>query len=1047
MRVVALLLAAATSCSGLDDGVRVAAPRDIPALLAAATVWLPSSPAPPINTYAAFRAVVTLPLAFTLPVHAYIFADSRYTLFVGGLETSRGPARFHPSAPEYDVVDVSAALPQPGTGGNVTLAVLALSYASCQPFMWQSATTGGGSGAGDPTPMTEACWTTWPGAPTPSGRIMNHVPGLTLALVDAEGVVLATTAPGGGTPWMSTAATAYAPPPPLWGSLPDVIDARVDDLAWLRPGFAYTPAWAPAEATPFTWGPFTARSIPRLTDTPLQLALVAPGWENVGESPTPGHSRGAHAPRVRGNTVVARSAAGVPPPLPRYSAGLPLAAPTEPLFPVAQPLAAAFPLTLRSGQPAVTFVLPPPGAQGRLMAHVSTLTPGANLTVMYYQRLLNGTTPAVSWGAGTTFTAAGTGEPEPVLSADTWGHLYLTMAAHGGDITVINASIVSSLYPYAPLATFSTPPDAPAPAAFLSAYLSASVATAAIVSEDAFEDCAGRERAEWVGDAVFSTTYLARALLVTCEPLAPAGGAPPATAAGFSESFPLTPGAAAYMRTSIPSLEAAAFCPPSAPVATHGDLRLHTALLRRAAATTLARYPTFNVLKAHTTSERNDFNGYMEDYACGWVSSVRVALEAGGGGDDGSGRGALLPAVWPTVRLTINKFLGGRTESGLLLGREFLGAGNPLGFAVTQGATLNAVFYRALLDGAWLAAAAGRGADADAWASAADSLRAAMMATLFDSSVGTFLSGIDADGTVHPPTPVAAFVAISSGVLDADPPALASTLRWLLAGNVSDALTCPYQAAWLMRALFDHGAAAVAGGLDVPGGVPGLDAAALGVIADRFPSVLAPDTATTTEMFGSGDYQHQMGATAALFIPARVLGVRAQPPATALVLLAEPHLGGLPAAAGRAGTELGPAEVAWAVVGGAPGAPRPWVAGSARSVTAELNFTLATVPIALPGVPPAPALTVTMALPLADPWTPPPSGAPGLAAVMISINNGAPVSVAAVLAGGGGLPNGAGTLVLDAGGWYLRLTLPPLPPMVGTAVTVHAELACSPASA
>jgi hypothetical protein len=762
------MLRAALLAAAFPFSAAATSAANVSALLSSSFIWLPSSPPPPVNTYAAFRSVVTVPAGFATPVAAYVFADSRYTLFVDGAETARGPSRFHPSAPQYDAVDVTALLPPPAAGGNVTLSLLVLSYATCLPFLWQSVTSGSGSGSIlDPSPMTEACYTTWPGAPTPSGRMMNHLPGVTLLLMDATGAVLASTAQPAT--WMSTAVTAYAPPPPLWGSLPDAIDARVDDLSWITPSFVYTAAWAPSAATANTWGPLTARSIPRLTDTPLPLTVVA----GAGTGP---ESRSLSA--LRGDARSAAGSGGDSPFLLR------LAAPTAPLFSeavAARASPATFPLLLRAGAPAVVFALPPPGAQGRLMAHISTATRGANLTAMYYQRLLNGTTPAVSWGDGTVFTAAGTGALELVLSADSWGCLYVTLAAAGGDITVHNASIVSSLYPYAPLATFAAPPDAPAPAAFLSRYLAASVATAAIVAEDAFEDCAGRERAEWVGDAVFSTTFLARALLVTCEP-SPAASTAARTAAMDSsgpDSMPtLAPGTSTYLRPTIPSLAASAFCPASAPIATHGDTRLHEALLRRAAASTLARFPTFNVLKAHTTSERNDFNGYIEDYVCGWVSSVRALLEAGGGSDDGSGRGELLSAVWPTLRLTLNKFLGGRTESGLLLGREFLGVGNPLGYAMSQGTTLNAVLYKALVDGAWLAAVAGRSTDAGVWTAAAIDLRASMMVTLFDSSSGTFLAGVDADGTVHPPSPVAAFVAVSSGVLDSAPAALASTMAW-----------------------------------------------------------------------------------------------------------------------------------------------------------------------------------------------------------------------------------------------------------------------------
>jgi hypothetical protein len=1001
--VVPLLLALAACAAAASSS---SSPTG--ALLDASFVWAPpSSPPASPNTFAAFRADIPVPSTSSPPSTASLFADSRFVLFVNGQEAARGPSRFHPSAPQYDSVDITpylpSPLPPPGTPYNVTLALLVLSYASCQPFLWQSVTPGLGGGP-DPNPMTEACWTTWPGSPTPSGRMMNHLPGLSLVLSAADGTVLATTRSAG---WMATTTTRYAAPPGVWGSLPDVIDARVDDFAWRAPGYVpAAPRWGAAAPVNSSWGPLAPRSIPLLTNVPLALTLVrGPG----SALPAPPSLRSPASPRTPSS-----------------------------------PLSSPFPLTLADGETAV-FSLPPPGGQVRVSALLTTSTPGANLTVLYYQRLLNGTTPSASWGDGTTFTAAGTGSPEYLLSFDTWGAAYVTATAAGASVTLLEINATSSLYPYTPYAALDAGAGAPPDAAFFSTYLAASAFTAAVVSEDAFEDCAGRERAEWVGDAVYSTSFLARATLVTCE------ASPPAKATVVPLALPFPPASAAttplpaFIRgpgalSSSSRAAGSSACPPSTtPV--WGDTRLHAALLRRAALSTLARFPTFNVLKAHTTSERNDFNGYIEDYCAGWVSSVRDATEAGAAAADPG----LLAAVWPVVRSTLNGFLAARTESGLVLGREFMGVGNPVGYSVTQGTTLNAVVLKALADGAWVARLLGKDADAAGWDAAALALQQSMLDTLFDAASGTFLAAVDADGTQRGPSALAAFVAVSTGVFSApvpQPARLASTLAWLLSpsggGGAVPALTCPYQSAWLLRALYDRGAEAVVdGGLVVTGGVPGIDAAAGDVIALRFPDVLVPDTATTTEMFGGGDFQHQMGATAALFLPTRVLGVRAVQPATNLDLLVEPHLGRLMQASGRAASELGPAEVGWTMTGGT------WGPGAARAVSVGLNFTLGALP-ALPGQPPAGTFSVTVALPLADVNTPPPAGAGVLDAVSLTIGNGGPanVNVGAVLAAGGALPQNAGTLSLDAGGWYLRWTLPRAPAVVGTTVEVVASLSC-----
>jgi alpha-L-rhamnosidase len=890
-------------------------------------IWAADAPQ---NGYVGFRSELTLPAGSTA-ASLLIFADSRYILWVNGQDVCRGPVRFHPSAPQYDSINVTQLI-QPAPAVN-TIAVLVFSYASCLPFTWQSVD----ATFSNSNPQTEDCWTTWPGSPTPNGRILNHVPGLTLAIISATGEVLFTTS---NSSWMGTTATRYTPPLPVWGSIADVIDARLDDFSWRLPGYQYTATWKQAVPVPNAWGPLIPRRIPQLRET-------------------------SFLPKPMGTN-------------------------------------ASFPLMIPSGS-TVTLQLAQ-GVQGRAEAWITTKNPGATLLILYFQRFVNGSAD-VSWGLGTNFTAVGNGEPEYILSADSWGHRYLTVTAVGGNFLVLNFTVTSRLYSFTPFATF----DATGPgAAFLSQYFAASVKTVAVVTEDAYEDCAGRERAEWVGDAIFSTAALSRAVMATCE-----------------------------AATTFPAKAGDALCGVG-DSATWGDYRLHAELLRRAATSTMTRYPSLNVLKAHTTSDRNDWNGYIEDYAAGWVSSVRDVVD-GGGDDDG----LLLPFLWPTVRSVLNRFLGQVTELGLVLGREFLGVGNPVGYTVTQGTTLNSVVLKALLDGSYLASLLNKTTDQTGWSTAAANLQAAIVAQLFDAETGSFSAAIDADGTRHPPSQVAAFTAIASGVLESPAPyptQFAATFSWMLQNDAIAAITCPYQSAWMLRALFDHGEAAIAAGTVVSGGVPALDTLALNIIRTRFPAVLVQDTDTTSEMFNGGDFQHQMGATAAYFLPTRVLGVRCPPPSTQLHLLVEPHLGDLLQASGTVATDLGPVSVAWDITGG-NGNSLPWGFGSPRAVTFALNFTLANIPESPTYRISAASSNVTtiIALPLADPWTTPPAS---LASLLLQVDAWPAVNISSVLGSGGNLPYGLGTLSLDPGAWYLRVALPPYSPTIGTGLDITGRLYC-----
>jgi hypothetical protein len=107
----------------MSENVKIELSNEVAELLQRSMIWNTDAPAGK-QAYVAFRKsfeVAAIPESAVLN----IFADSRYVLWVNGEYILRGPCRFDPVGPEYDVVDV---LPFLREGKNV-LAVLAHHYA------------------------------------------------------------------------------------------------------------------------------------------------------------------------------------------------------------------------------------------------------------------------------------------------------------------------------------------------------------------------------------------------------------------------------------------------------------------------------------------------------------------------------------------------------------------------------------------------------------------------------------------------------------------------------------------------------------------------------------------------------------------------------------------------------------------------------------------------------------------------------------------------------------------------------------------------------
>jgi len=176
-------------------------------------VWAAPATAPPgQQVYIAFRKTVDL-AEMPSTARLAIFADTRYLLWVNGKFVERGPCRFDPRRPEYDLHDVRTLL-KPGR--NV-IAVLVHSYAIGSFANW-----------------CEQC-----------ARMMDHRPGLT-AQLDLE-------SPNGKRQYISTdatwrlnAKTRFRPSPGTYSSVPDNIDARLDDGDWTAAEYD-DGRWAQAE--------------------------------------------------------------------------------------------------------------------------------------------------------------------------------------------------------------------------------------------------------------------------------------------------------------------------------------------------------------------------------------------------------------------------------------------------------------------------------------------------------------------------------------------------------------------------------------------------------------------------------------------------------------------------------------------------------------------------------------------------------------------------------------------------------------------------------
>jgi alpha-L-rhamnosidase len=438
------------------------------------------------------------------------------------------------------------------------------------------------------------------------------------------------------------------------------------------------------------------------------------------------------------------------------------------------------------------------------------------------------------------------------IGGDTWAVKTLSVRLVEGRAAVRVSRMVEVLYPFDIVGAFSSSDP------MLDRVWAICVRSQQLLSEDAYVDCAERERAEWndCDPPAFEVTRVAFA--------GPGDGGQPRWA----------------------------------------DPRLLAALLRRTALTQRAD----GMLKAHTCSERWDLHAIIEDRACDWVEGLRKYYEA-------TGDATLVRELWPQLTRLLDWFLARRTERGLVRAREWIVWDNPMSYATCEGTANNAFVQRALVDAAWLAGQLGDEASAKKWSNAAAALYAAFNAHLWNDREGAYAAGWGApellpndrlfkravplkfkDNLVEP-TLHANLFALDRGLVPAA--RRDRVVAWTLAhaGQIKQFMTRHFY----FKLLY---------GLDSP-------AHDLTVLAQlRTWRIMATSPwQTTWELPDGGSKAHVYGTLAAHTLSAYVLGVRREAPVGARRIIIQPHLGDLAHASGIVVTEFGPVPVSWKVAG------------------------------------------------------------------------------------------------------------------------------------
>ncbi|MEO7211777.1 alpha-L-rhamnosidase C-terminal domain-containing protein [Mucilaginibacter sp.] len=433
---------------------------------------------------------------------------------------------------------------------------------------------------------------------------------------------------------------------------------------------------------------------------------------------------------------------------------------------------------------------------------------------------------------------------------DTYGIKHFVVYAADGVIKLNRLKIIERRYPFKRTGSFNCSDPV------LNTLWDRLTRSLQILSEDAYDDCADRERVEWMD----------------CDP-------PGFDVTRASMEGPDVDGKKMY-----------------------ADARLLKEMLRR---TALTQTPDGRV-KAHTCSDRWDIHGYMEDRACDWVEGARRYYES-------TGDKKFIKEIWLPITKQLNWFLERRTQRGLVKAREWEVSTNPLRYQVCEGTGLNAFVYKALKDAEYLGKKINKEYEAAMLGAAGDKLKIAINKYLWDRNSGTYYSGymdneeaakkmfekqhsnIKIKNGYAEPTFEAAIFAVDQEVV---PAARVDSVNQFL----KDKFDKPY---CFMTYYYSFKQMYAQNNIDTDGKI-------LDMIKERWKPMLDNEWQTSWEhYFEEGSKVHIYGIFPAYFLSSSVLGVRVDGPVWNKRLVIDPRLGRLNFAEGNVVTEFGKVAVSW----------------------------------------------------------------------------------------------------------------------------------------
>jgi hypothetical protein len=276
-----------------------------------------------------------------------LFADSRYLLWINGQYVMRGPCRFNPKRPEYNEIDVHHYLKK----GNNVIVFLVHDYGD---FL--------------------------------NGHIMKHVPGLAAILkISGEEFLRSDST------WRCSDKTMYQPAPESWNTIPDLMDARLDNGTWMKNDFDDSEWQKAKQVEGNLWGKMYRSELPLPQETKLKNIKLLPSNEL---------------------------------------------------------LSAKLPLELIAGQE----ILIDYGTMAMAYTSIDLEAEAASsLTMKYALRYKNGN-PVEMYGKGNTYTTrAGR---QFFMTTDQWGSHYMKIKCDTGKVKIYDIQITDRRYPFERLGKF-----------------------------------------------------------------------------------------------------------------------------------------------------------------------------------------------------------------------------------------------------------------------------------------------------------------------------------------------------------------------------------------------------------------------------------------------------------------------------------------------------------------------------------------------------------------------------------------------------------------